>query len=123
MSSRCGEFQQSINLPHEQNLPAWCCTLERTQSKVLLNMLECTTRLGKRRTRAEGTNKLVYDVTSGAERHEHLSWNRAILVYPLLTLEYCFKAIEEPHVDCFIESPLYRELVLGVQRGEGHCKL
>ena len=79
--------------------------------------------LGRRHTGAEGTNKLVCGVISWAERHEHLSWNGAILVYPLLTFEYCFKVIEELHVDRFIESPLYRELVLGVQRGEGHCKL
>ena len=117
MSSCCGELQQSLNLRYEQNLPVWCCTLERTQSKVLLDMLDCTIKLGKRHTGAEGTSAL------GAERPEHSSWNGSILVYPLLSLEYCFKGIEELHVDRFIEAPLYRELVLGVQRGEGHCKL
>jgi len=87
---------------------------------MLLDMLECTTRLGKRHTGAEGTNALVYDVIRGAERLEHSLWNGAILVQPLLTPEYCFKSVEELHVDRFIEFPLYRELVLGVQRGKGH---
>jgi len=87
---------------------------------MLLYMLECTTRLDERHTRAEGTSKLVYEVISRAEILEHSLWNGAILVNPLLALEYCFKGIKELHVDRFVEFPLYRELVLGVQRGEGH---
>ena len=87
---------------------------------MLLYMLECTTRLDERHTRAEGTSKLVYEVISRAEILEHSLWNGAILVNPLLALEYCFKGIKELHVDRFVEFPLYRELVLSVQRGEGH---
>jgi hypothetical protein len=86
-------------------------------------MLKCTTWLGNRYTGAEGTNKLVYDVISGAQILEHSWWNGAILVYPFLTVEYCFKGVKELHVDRFIEVPLNRELVLGVQRGEGHFTL
>ena len=86
-------------------------------------MFKCTTGLSESLIGAEGTNALVYEGVPGAESPEHLSWNGEVLLYPLLALNYCIKCIEKPHVDCFVELPLYCELILGVQYGEGHLQL
>ena len=91
---------------------------------MLLDMFECTTGLSESLIGAEGTNDLVYVGVPGAESPEHFSRNRGVLLYPPRAPNYYIKSIEEPHVDRFVELPLYCELVLGVQYGEGsHLQL
>jgi len=90
---------------------------------MLLDMLECTPRLGKRHTGAEGTNALVDARDQGAERPEDSLWNRPFLFQPLIALEYCFKGREELHLDRKDKVLLYIELVFGVYVGEGHIRL
>lgn len=80
-----------------------------------LYVLECMPSLGKSHTGAENTNDSAYGGVQGTERPEYSSWNGAILIQPLIPLEYFFKDTTEVYVDSFEELPLHLELVLGVQ--------
>ena len=95
------------------NLPSWFRALERTESKVLLDMLDCMTSLLKR-PGAEGTDALVDGGFPGAEGPDQFSRNGALLLQPLLGIEDRLEGGEELHVDGLEELPLYYERVFGV---------
>lgn len=118
--SAAGGFQYPPNRPCAKHfLPIGFGTLERTQSEVLLNMLDCMAGLIESLVGAEGADDEVRFGVGRAEGPERFARNGTVLVQPFIILEYFLEDIEVFRVDCLDEFHLYIEPLPGVQDSIG----